>query len=224
MEEPATKRARTTPALPPLKRHYLTPSKTSWVDVGVLPRGFLPADMQAMLNEVKPATRGKVVMFGREMDVPRWQATFGHDYTFAGVAHKALPLPECLQEMIASFNATSYVTEGPPGFVFNEALVNWMDDGSEYIGAHSDALEDLHVVRGWETTIVGVSLGATRTLRLRPKKGMNGYPRDFELCDRTVYVMGGKTQYTHTHEIPKIGGKRIIGPRVSVTLRCFKEK
>lgn len=36
--------------------------------------------------------------------------------------------------------------------------------------------------------------------------------------------MGGTTQKTHKHSIPKVSGKKAqnMGPRINLTFRCFK--
>jgi alkylated DNA repair dioxygenase AlkB len=197
------------------ERYYLTEDEKSWIDL--FPRLGDPDEVYIELLKYKPETRGKVIVYGKEFDVPRWQAMYGRDYEFAGVKHSITEMPNVIKNFLDWANRTEYSTEN---FKFNQVVGNWYMNGNEYIGAHSDNETELKVVNG-ETVILGVSYGCERILRLKPKR--SGFQLDLPLKHGEAYVMGGTTQKTHTHEIPKVNGKKgtKLSPRVSLTARCF---
>jgi alkylated DNA repair dioxygenase AlkB len=202
-----------------IDKYELTADGSSWVEV--FPLSGLP-NMFDRLMAIKPTARGEVRIRGRMVEVPRTQAMYGRSYWFSGKEHPALPMEPPIAEFLAYVNASEYADEAR-GFVFDQVVVNYYDDGSDYIGAHSDDEHQLHVTEDGETVIFGASWGAKRVLRFR-SRDPNGFAADIPLRDGYGYVMGGRTQRTHTHQIPKIGGKKgsSIGPRISLTARCFK--
>jgi len=185
-------------------------SLESWIDEFTLPEKLDNVDFKS-LWDVHPKEYGLVKIYGKEIQTPRWQQTYGLDYKFSGVDHKALPIPEVFQPFYDWAINTDY---GP----FNQMLVNWYQDGSHYIGKHSD--DERQLVKG--APILSVSLGATRKFRIRKKK-TNKIFTDILMPDGTVLVMGGNFQKEFTHEVPKIGGKKgkKVGPRINITFRCF---
>ena len=46
------------------------------------------------LWSLHPEEYGTVKMYGNEIATPRWQQTFGQDYYFSGMTHKAVPLED----------------------------------------------------------------------------------------------------------------------------------
>jgi alkylated DNA repair dioxygenase AlkB len=65
-----------------------------------------------------------------------------------------------------------------------------------------------------EPVVAIVSLGARRPLRLRPYGG--GASMKFELGQGDLFVMGGTSQQTWEHRVPKV---KAAAPRISVTFR-----
>lgn len=95
---------------------------------------------------------------------------------------------------------------------FNHCMLNRYDDGSIYIGRHSDNIEN--------KVIVTVSLGADRSWIMERKsprsKKSEENPQDkvkkrWMLAGGSLLVMQGQTQKYYTHEIPK--ELKVKGPR-----------
>ena len=206
------------------QRHLLTSDGKSWVDVI-----DVPGDAEETLKDLlacKPLVHGTVIMRGKVVNVPRFQAIYGRSYTFSGQDHPVEKVtPEVVQRFMDWANTTKYVTERTDGFQFNNVVGNWYMNGHHYIGAHSDDETQLHVTDKGDTVILGANYGSARTVRFRPKRtGEEGSAKlDLVLKPGTGYVMGGRTQKTHTHAIVKISGKKgeSVPPRVSLTARCF---
>jgi alkylated DNA repair dioxygenase AlkB len=88
----------------------------------------------------------------------------------------------------------------------NHALIQWYRSGDDYISEHADKTID--VERG--SSIVNLSLGATRTMVLRPKResaqGKTPTPRPAVRCrlqHGSLFVLGWETNRTMTHEIKR---------------------
>jgi alkylated DNA repair dioxygenase AlkB len=104
---------------------------------------------------------------------------------------------------------------------FHFAVLNRYVNSKDSIPAHSDS--EAEVVRG--SAIVSLSLGATRTLVVRPKVNLklqslrlpNHVNRlNIALRHGDILVMGGNFQDVYTHEVPKGGPDEA---RVNLTLR-----
>ncbi|CAE6385282.1 unnamed protein product [Rhizoctonia solani] len=103
------------------------------------------------------------------------------------------------------------------GVTFNHVMLNKYEDGSVYIGKHSDTKEN--------KVIASVSLGAVRTFIMSPKtagrnKGSKSALREskrWDLANGSLVVMQGDTQENWKHEIPK--QPKTAQGRISLTFR-----
>jgi DNA ligase (NAD+) len=193
---------------PKFERDQVT--ENSWIDSGVLPSNLLNVPFDSLWN-LHPKEAGKVMMYGKLLDVPRWQKTYGKDYKFSGIVHKGEKIPKEFQQYLDWVNTLGYGE-------FNQVFVNWYKDGTHYIGKHRDSEHE--IIK--DSAIVSISFGETRIFRLRNYK-TNEIVRDIKMTNGDVLVMGGKFQTELTHEVPKITGKNasLIGPRINLTFRQF---
>ena len=165
------------------------------------------------LLEFKPKEKRKIKIWGKLIDMPRFQKTFGMPYAFSGVMHKADPIPDCLLPLFDFAN--NQFCQGFSG-KFNSCLVNYYEKGDHYISAHSDDESSLVPL----SPIFSLSLGQERIFRMRDKK-TRAIVADVPTKNNTVLVMCGHTQSRFTHEVPKTAKK--VGERISITLRMMKE-
>jgi alkylated DNA repair dioxygenase AlkB len=179
------------------------------MDLFLLPIS-IEADFNNLWNE-HPQEFGKVKIYGKEIFTPRWQQSYGIDYYFSGILHKALDIPPHFKEIYDWANTTKY---GP----FNQMMVNWYKDGSHYIGAHRDDEKGIEK----DSNILSISLGAKRKFRVRCYHSKK-IKKDIILEDKSVLVMSGTFNTEYTHEIVKIGGEKgkLVGPRINITFRKF---
>jgi alkylated DNA repair dioxygenase AlkB len=139
--------------------------------------------------------------------IPRWQQAYGRDYHFSGTVNQALPVPEILAPFLV------WVGEAIDAQL-NGLLLNWYAaEKGHYIGAHRDSRQGL--VPG--SPIVTISLGDTRTFRLRVPKE-KGFI-DFEASHGAVFVMPWQTNLSVKHEVPRTSSA--TGRRISITARAF---
>lgn len=108
----------------------------SWIGQGSLECPTIPFHD---LWEMHPPEFDQVVMFDKIINTPRWSQTYGRDYWYSGLLHKAQPVPAILEPLHAWANEKA-------GVIFDQVLVNWYMDGSHYIGPHSD--NERHIERG----------------------------------------------------------------------------
>lgn len=159
-----------------------------------------------------PEQRGQVRLLGNVINTPRWHKSYINSYHFSGMNHAADPLPPILQPLL-DWAKTAF--QQP----FNQVLLNWYQDGGDYIGPHSD--DESQLVEG--SPILSVSLGATRTFRIHPKAGGKKL-LDIELKNGSYIIMKSPMQSYYKHSIVKVGGKKAktVGRRINITFRCFK--
>jgi len=100
----------------------------------------------------------------------------------------------------------------PVGQVFETAGLCFYRTGNDSVAWHGDRVGRA-IDR--DTMVAIMSVGAERTLSIRPKGG--GATRKFPVGHGDLVVMGGSAQRTHEHAILKT--KQAIGPRISIQFR-----
>lgn len=206
------------------KQHCHDLGQGSWVDEPRLPPELhLDASAFEQLWALHPAEKGRIKMRGKEVETPRWQQAYDYSYRFSGMDHEAVPLPAMLQKYLQWANTLPQL-RGYDGAQFNATLVNWYLDGSHYIGPHADDEKQMLTKNG-ESLVLSLSFGQERVLRLKSKDGKGGR-LDLKMSNNSALLMGGLCQRTHTHQVPKVGGRKgaKMGRRINVTFRLFHSK
>jgi len=156
-----------------------------------------------------PANYHRIMIHGRLVNTPRWQAAFGRDYDYTGAVNHAAPITTEIQPFISWAQANIAPT-------LNGALVNWYDGAlGHYIGAHHDSTKNLDP----QAPIVIFSAGESRVLRLRSKQG-DGGKWNVPVEAGSVLILPLDTNRAFTHEVP--ASKRRLGRRISITIRAFR--
>ena len=175
---------------------------------GFLRRQCADALLAAALAETA-WERERLTMFGRAVAAPRLSAWFGEPgtaYRYSDTTRIAAPWPRFLARLKAEVGQ-ALATD------FNYVLVNRYRDGRDALGWHADDEADL----GPEPIIATVSVGATRTLRLRPRRPSGGRGVGCELAHGSLLLMWGACQRDYKHCVPRTA--RRVGERVSFTFR-----
>lgn len=139
-------------------------------------------------------------MYDRVVDVPRLL----HFYD------ERTPLPDPALTEARDALSHYYATElGEP---FTTAGLCYYRDGRDSVAWHGDTLG-----RGatHDTMVAILSVGAPRTLALRPRGG--GPSLRFPVGHGDLLVMGGSCQRTWEHAVPKT--RQPTGPRISIQFR-----
>jgi alkylated DNA repair dioxygenase AlkB len=182
---------------PSIQRQLL--GRGAWIDV--LPGWLHGAD--ALFDELVdnvPWHAERRQMYERVVDVPRLLSFFGED--------DVLPHPVLTEAR--DVLSEHYAPElGEP---FRTAGLCLYRDGKDSVAWHGDTIGR---GRAEDTMVAIVSLGAPRSLLLRPRGG--GATIKNNLGHGDLIVMGGSCQRTWEHAIPKTA--RAVGPRISVQFR-----
>jgi alkylated DNA repair dioxygenase AlkB len=152
----------------------------------------------------------KIVMYGKELPLPRLSAWYGDNnksYKYSGINLNPLPWTDTLLEIKERIEDEAKVR-------FSSVLLNRYRDGQDYVGWHTDAEKEL----GKNPVIGSVNFGATRKFQFRR---IDDHKEKFELELKhgTFLVMQGTTQQLWQQQIPKTAIK--IGERLNLTFRVI---
>lgn len=182
------------PAFTGITRHHL--DHGAWVDH--LP-GWLsgPDEVMDVLVRTAPWQSGERPMYDRIVAIPRLTAWWRW--------HDGFPdrVPAIIDEMRAALSRRYRVT-------FSSCGCNLYRDGNDSVAWHGDRISKRIV----DPHVAIVSVGEPRKLLLRPLGG--GASIRFDLGHGDLLVMGGTSQRTWQHSIPKVAA---AGPRMSITFR-----
>jgi alkylated DNA repair dioxygenase AlkB len=152
-----------------------------------------------------------VTVYAKTGPIPRLQCFISEDNIEYGYSHCKLvvePWPDTLLAMRKRL-------EGHLNQPFNSLLVNYYRDGNDTMGWHSDDEIEL----GQQPTIVCISLGAERILKLKHK--VSNTVTDLKLKSGSCLVMSGDSQRDYQHAITK--QTTLDHPRISLTFRYIKQ-
>ena len=153
----------------------------------------------------------KIMMYGKELPLPRLSAWYGDNskpYTYSGIKLNPLPWTDELLQIKEKIETEAKVK-------FSSVLLNRYRDGQDYVGWHTDAEKEL----GINPIIGSVNFGATRKFQLR-RTDDHKEKFELELKHGTFLVMCGATQHFWQHQVPKTALK--IGERLNLTFRVIK--
>lgn len=152
-----------------------------------------------------------VMMYGKRLAVPRltaWFADPGVRYTYSNIHNAPMswtPELAALRDEVETFL----------GVRFNSVLLNRYRDGNDSVAWHADDETEL----GERPTIASVSLGSTRTFRLRGAVD-RASRASIELEPGSLLVMSGDSQHAYRHSVPK--ERRPVGERINLTFRITR--
>lgn len=169
---------------------------------------LLPINLNSnILNELwdlRPSEPNKITMYGKTIDTPRRFKVYGKTYKFNGMADEA---EETIPDLVLPYlNIINIMDNG-----YNSVLINWYEDGGEYIGYHSDKTD--HLVP--DSNIYGISFGSERIMRFKNK--VDATTIDYKLENNSIINMMGGCQSVFQHSI--IQTKKVCGKRISLTFR-----
>lgn len=152
-----------------------------------------------------------VTVYGKQHLTPRltcWVADPGCSYRYSGLAQAITPWTSelsALREQLAL----------ALGVRFNSLLLNRYRDGADRMGWHADDEPELDP----SAPIVSISLGASRDLRFRPRKG-DEPAFNLRLDDGDLLVMDPPSQQHWQHALP--ARARVQTERINLTFRVIQ--
>ena len=168
--------------------------------------------LQEQLQADVPWKQEAIRLYGRTHALPRltcWMADPGCGYRYSGLEQRIEPWHPAVLRLID-------VLEPHCGCRFNAVLLNFYRDGHDAMGWHADDEPELDA----EAPIASLSLGASRSFRLRPKAGQQREGRSLELGHGDLLVMDPPTQRHWQHALPR--RLRVHQPRLNLTFRLVR--
>lgn len=167
----------------------------------------------ALLAEV-PWQQERITLWGRTHPLPRltcWMADPGCSYTYSGLRNTPHP-------WTAEVSRLRQRVEAASGCRFNSLLLNLYRDGCDRMGWHADDEPELDP----QAPIASLSLGATRSFQLRPRRPLEGQRQTLsvELGDGDLLLMDPPTQEHWLHQLP--ARRRVQQPRLNLTFRVVR--
>lgn len=163
----------------------------SWLDYAPM---WLSGDEALFdrLAETAEWSQPVVKMYDREVVTPRLVARIDHE------AHSIIPdLVEVLSDRY--------------DIPLDQVSAGWYRDGRDSVAPHGDRVaRDLPYA-----TVATISLGGSRRFLIRSKSG--GASQSFSLGHGDLVVMGGSSQRTHEHGVPKTSSP--VEPRIALMFR-----
>ncbi|WP_165721275.1 MULTISPECIES: alpha-ketoglutarate-dependent dioxygenase AlkB [unclassified Pseudoalteromonas] len=151
-----------------------------------------------------------VTVYGKTGPIPRLQC-FMSDLNIEYGYSSSKQIVEPWDELLLNMRKRLEAHLNQP---LNSLLVNYYRDGNDTMGWHSDDEIEL----GDKPTIVCVSLGADRVLKLKHKA--SNKVTDLKLQSGSCLIMNDHSQRDYQHAIPK---QTTLGhPRISLTYRFIK--
>jgi alkylated DNA repair dioxygenase AlkB len=173
-------------------------------------------DADAWLADLRhqvPWKQEAITLFGRTHALPRltcWMADPGYRYRYSGIEQQPVP-------WLSSLGPLRQRLESLCGHELNALLLNHYRDGNDAMGCHADDEPELVP----DASIVSISLGASRTLRFKPKPrsplAAGSDPLNLELGQGDLLVMDPPTQQHWLHELPR--RRRVQSARINLTFR-----
>jgi alkylated DNA repair dioxygenase AlkB len=151
----------------------------------------------AAIVERAPWTQRRVHMYERMVDEPRLIAWYG-------VALDDPSLPSVIEPMAGALSARY-------GREFDGVGAALYRDGRDSVAWHGDRIPAEII----DPVVALISLGSPRTLRMRCKS-RHRETRAFTFVPGDLFVMGGASQRTWEHSVPKVAS---AGPRLSLQFR-----
>lgn len=200
--------------LPLFDRGALEPVPLADADVRLMQAFYRQPQSTQLMNRLLEEIdwrQEKITLWGKEHLQPRlsaWYGDAGSRYSYSGVVLAPQPWTPTLLRIREDIENTS-------GHRFNSVLLNLYRDERDSVGWHSDAEPEL----GPMPVIASLSLGATRSFRLRHRARKEMKPVRLELVDGSLLLMAGTTQRFWQHAVPK--ERAACGRRVNLTFRTI---
>lgn len=178
-------------------------------------RSFLPKSQADRIFDVllkeTPRRQDPIKVWGKLYLQPRLSAWYGDPetlYSYSGIRLEPLSWTATLFAIKADIEKIS-------GTRFNSVLINQYRDQQDSVGWHSDDEPEL----GRDPVIASLSLGETRTFKLKHKTNRHEKPRAIDLPHGSLLLMAGATQRCWLHAIEKERSPK--QPRINLTFRTI---
>lgn len=208
-----------------MKKIYLTKNKDSWVTIEMLPEELMNFNYKELFKH-KPKDLSEVILFNKKskehsmlkvgrrylcyMNSPDFDKDVKKSYMFYS-DNKNKDLPE-------AFMPFYNFVKGRDSR-FNQAVINWYNNGEEYIAMHSDCTAKM--IDDPQIQVVNLNEGKQkRIFTFTPKEGVDAEEVKLELEHGAVLTMGGRNQEMFKHGV--LPDDSITEGRISISFRQMR--
>jgi alkylated DNA repair dioxygenase AlkB len=170
-------------------------------------------DEEAWVDHVPGWLQGSDSLFEELFHDAPWEATEQELYGKVFVTPRLVtrwPAPVDASTLPAAVDEMRTLLSDRYARDFDSVGANLYRDGRDSVAWHGDHIP----MRIVNPTVATVSLGSTRRFLMRPRAG--GSSLSLTLGSGDLVVMGGTSQRTWLHTVPKVAS---VGPRISVAFR-----
>ncbi len=211
---------------------FLSKNKKSWITIEWLSEDLLsyPTNNYQNLFKIHSEQRGKIVMNNQEIESPRWYQCYLHQpkiddtykksYMYSGFEpFENLTLPAPFQKFLDFLNEKEITNK------YNQVIINWYENGRDYIAPHSDCQHGMFPNEGIAIVTFCEDVNFPRELNITPKKlenEINDYlykKLKINLEHGCIVTMHGDIQKKFRHSVPKQVDNATS--RISLTFRKF---
>jgi alkylated DNA repair dioxygenase AlkB len=215
-----------------MNSYYDLPDPNCWITQDLyIPREIrLDGDQFEKLWSLHPPNRVEGKLAGKDVQFHRYTAGFGDNYGSSNLyKYKSFSLEETdyynyyFREAYPFFRNILEFTQQHSEQNYQQLLVNWYEDGTDYIGYHNDKGRFVP-----NSSIYSFSYGEERDFYVRTIPKISCVNPNFKLQlkmpHNSMLVMGGNMQNFYQHSVPKRTSKRNpLGRRINITLRLFRD-
>ena len=199
--------------LPPASPQLTLPD----ADITFEPDFLSPTEAQALFADLRQNIawrQDSITLYGKTHPLPRLQQWYGPPegaYTWSGIKMAPLPLLPALEALLGRLERHTQSR-------YNSLLANLYRHGKDCVHWHADDEPEL----GEEPVIASISLGVTRSFRLKHKTRTDVEPVSLELGSGSLVVMAGRTQECWLHTVPP--RPKLVGERINLTFRWVRHE
>jgi len=169
-------------------------------------------DIFKELISICPVEHGQIRMFGKYIDVPRFQKSYGESYKFSGVENIGEEIDNPYIQKLLDWVCLH------SGKKYTQVLINWYMEPEHYISEHSDNEKELVKDSDIYSFSFSEEKNSGRDFVIRSKSDKT-YRKTFPMRNNTLIIMGGQMQSYYKHGVPK---RKNVKPRINVTMRLYK--
>lgn len=164
-----------------------------------------------------PTERPTGKIMGKTIEFPRWHETYGQTYKFVGHEKEAQPIEHPYLKKIKKWVRNHSKVMTGKKQKYRQILVNWYENGGDYIGFHTDNEKKLKD----NSAIYSFSFGQERDFIVKSMD--KTYKQKFSMPNNSLIIMGGEMQKYYKHSVPKRALSKCSKSRINITMRLFEE-
>lgn len=205
------------------EKQFIDKYKMCWLGIGHIDDDILKSCDFEIMWSYHPEKKSEIIMREKEIPAHRYLQSYLNTPSIGTVDLKKssymfskdnkVDIPTEFENVLKHIN-NKYNME------YNQVVVNWYEDGNDYLPFHKDWTNDTSKAF-YVTTVTFCEKDCNRTFYVEYENDKN-IGKSLKTTNGMVITLGGMTNTYFTHGILK--EPEIIGKRISLTFRYFEEQ